>query len=314
MTVYKKYLASCGVFSPREDYPQVFVITALSGAGKSTALQVFEDLRFFTADGLPPHLAPDLVDLLKKNKPFPFAGIALGINQYNSPLIIKDMAEKAIPELVDTLRTRENRTKWLHLEASTSEIMRRYATTRRPHPLEQEGLCLDSAIKKDKEAFQDAKPKADFVLDTTQCSLHDLRRIIQRQWGGIRDSQHSMKINLISFGFKHSMPPEADLVFDVRFLPNPYFIEHLKTLTGQHRAVESFIFTEEAPRAFLNQLFSFLDTTLPLYEKEGRYRLTIALGCTGGKHRSVATVEALADRLRAQDYALVVEHRHIHLQ
>jgi len=283
------------------------LLTALSGAGKSTALQVFEDLRFFTADGVPPHLVPNLVALIQTDEESPFRGIALGLTHHDPNLSTK------LPAIIEQLQSKNIETQLLHLEASSTEIMRRYATTRRPHPLEREGISLAEALHRDSIRLEPIKAKADLLLDTTQCSLHDLRRLIQHHWGNVDNDTHTMKINLISFGFKYSMPPDADLVFDVRFLPNPYFVEELKALTGHDQVVADFVFAESSAQAFKQQLLAFLDTTLPLYEHEGRYRLTIAIGCTGGKHRSVATVDALAVYMQEQGYTVITEHRHINL-
>lgn len=288
-----------------KETPCVLLITALSGAGKSTALQVFEDMHFFTADGVPPHLIPDLVSLFHNAHNAAFNGIALGLNHRGTNL------PAILPKIIADLQSKNIHVRLLHLEASTPEIMRRYATTRRPHPLEREGITLAEALQHDSTRLQPIKAIADLLLDTTQYSLHDLRHLIQHHWSNVQNAGHAMKVNLISFGFKYAMPPEADLVFDLRFLPNPYFIEELKELTGKDAAVTDFVFKETSAQAFKQQFFTFLDTTLPLYEHEGRYRLTIALGCTGGKHRSVAATEALAIHMRQQDYNVIIEHRHI---
>ena len=243
----------------------IFIITGLSGAGKSTVLHVFEDMRLFTADGVPPELMPEMVRLL------------------------------------------------LYLEADPAVIMRRYATTRRPHPLEREGVGLEQAVREEMERLAPVREIADKVIDTSSFSIHDLRRIIQRKWNSTLERLHTIKVNLISFGFKYGVPREADLVFDLRFLPNPYFVEELRPQTGKESAIAEYVFSEPLGKEFKKRLIDFLSFLLPLYDAEGRYRITIALGCTGGKHRSVAMTEALMRALKRQDYTVSVEHRHMEL-
>ena len=267
----------------------IFIITGLSGAGKSTVLHVFEDMRLFTADGVPPELMPEMVRLLQSSSVEPSHGIALGFDQRRSEF----MGE--LDQALHRLSGMGFRTKILYLEADPAVIMRRYATTRRPHPLEREGVGLEQAV------------------DTSSFSIHDLRRIIQRKWNSTHERLRSIKVNLISFGFKYGVPREADLVFDLRFLPNPYFVEELRPQTGKESAIAEYVFSEPSGKEFKKRLIDFLSFLLPLYDAEGRYRITIALGCTGGKHRSVAMTEALMRALKRQDYTVSVEHRHMEL-
>ena len=189
-------------------------------------------------------------------------------------------------------------------------ILRRYATTRRPHPLEREGMGLEEAMREERRRLVKVRDSADIVLDTSRFTLHDLRREIQRRWSETETAGHAMRVNLISFGFKYGVPSEADMVFDLRCLPNPYFVEELRPLTGQNRAVADYVFAGEAARAFRERFLDFLRFALPYYDAEGRYRLTIGLGCTGGRHRSVAMTEAAAKALRQDGYVVGVEHRH----
>ena len=285
----------------------IFIITGLSGAGKSTVLHVFEDMRLFTADGVPPELMPEMVRLLQSSSVEPSHGIALGFDQRRSEFMTE------LDQALHRLSGMGFRTKILYLEADPAVIMRRYATTRRPHPLEREGVGLEQAVREEMERLAPVREIADKVIDTSSFSIHDLRRIIQRKWNSTLERLHTIKINLISFGFKYGVPREADLVFDLRFLPNPYFVEELRPQTGKESAIAEYVFSEPLGKEFKKRLIDFLSFLLPLYDAEGRYRITIALGCTGGKHRSVAMTEALMRALKRQDYTVSVEHRHMEL-
>ena len=168
-------------------------------------------------------------------------------------------------------------------------------------------------MREEMERLAPVREIADNVIDTSSFSIHDLRRSIQRKWNSTQERLHTIKVNLISFGFKYGVPREADLVFDLRFLPNPYFVEALRPQTGKESAIAEYVFSEPSGKEFKKRLIDFLSFLLPLYDAEGRYRITVALGCTGGKHRSVAMTEALMRALKRQDYAVSVEHRHMEL-
>ena len=291
--------------------PSLLVVCGLSGAGKSTVLQVLEDLDFFTADGLPPSLIPECCRMFSRPGMEHFRGMALGVD-FRRGGTAKDLdaalnnMEKRIPREGGA----SARPALLFLEASPDVILRRYATTRRPHPLEREGMGLEEAMREERRRLVKVRDSADIVLDTSRFTLHDLRREIQRRWSETETAGHAMRVNLISFGFKYGVPSEADMVFDLRCLPNPYFVEELRPLTGQNRAVADYVFAGEAARAFRERFLDFLRFALPYYDAEGRYRLTIGLGCTGGRHRSVAMTEAAAKALRQDGYVVGVEHRH----
>ena len=286
---------------------QVCIVTGLSGAGKSTAVQVFEDLRYFAVDGLPASLAPEMAAMMERPSMSHFMGIALGMDmrQSNFPDEINDalsvMAAKGIRPLL------------LFLEADAQELMRRYATTRRPHPLEREGMGLEAALAAERNRLRPLREMADLVIDTSRFSIHDLRRSIQKRWSGNKDKLRAIRVNVISFGFKYGVPREADTVFDLRFLPNPYFVEELRPLCGKDKAVADYVFASSSAVEFRNKLLDLLFFMLPLMEAEGRYRITIAVGCTGGRHRSVAMAEELSQALRQADYPTSLEHRHLEL-
>lgn len=285
----------------------VFIITGLSGAGKSTVLHVFEDMRLLTADGVPPGLMPEMVRLLQNPSVEHSSGVALGFDQRRSEFM------EELDQALHRLASMGLRTQIIYLEADPVVIMRRYATTRRPHPLEREGVGLEQAIREEMERLAPVREIADKVIDTSAYSIHDLRRVIQRRWNSTQERLRNIKVNLISFGFKYGVPREADIVFDLRFLPNPYFVEDLRPRTGKDKAVADHVFSEPSGKEFKKRLIDFLGFLLPLYDAEGRYRITIALGCTGGKHRSVAVTEALMRALKRQDYTVSVEHRHMEL-
>lgn len=291
-----------------EETPPVCIVTGLSGAGKSVALRVFEDMGYVTVDGLPASLAPEMAGMMRRPSMEHFRGMALGMDlrqidflrQLNGALMA--LAEAGI------------RAQVLFVEAHTATLLRRYAATRRPHPLEREGFGLEAALAAERESLRPLREMADFVVDTSRLSIHDLRRIIQKRWmRGIPENLHHLRVNLLSFGFKYAIPAEADFVFDMRFLANPYFIEELRKKSGKEKAVAEYVFASPAALEFRNKLTDLVLYTLPLMEAEGRYRVTLAVGCTGGRHRSVAMVEYLRHVLRQSGYAVSTEHRHLEL-
>lgn len=291
----------------------VILVVGLSGAGTSTVLQVLEDLHFFTADGLPPNLVPEFYTMLQRPGMEHFKGLALGVDfRRNVPADLAQVME-ALSTALGQLRAAQVEPQLFFLEAKAAVILRRYATTRRPHPLEREGLSLEQSVAEEMRRLQVLRDSADLVLDTSSFSLHDLRREIQRRWSQVRQQNHLMRIHIVSFGFKYGMPNDADLVFDMRCLPNPHFVENLRPLSGLDAPIAHYVFAESPAQLFAANLLTFLAQSLPLYDQEGRYRLTLALGCTGGRHRSVAMAEYLAQKLRQNNYPITVEHRHLNL-
>lgn len=283
---------------------QVCIVTGLSGAGKSTALKVFEDLGYFTVDGLPASLAPDMVAMMARPSMSRYRGIALGMDIRQSNFL--EETNLALASMADE----GARPMLLFLEASPQELMRRYATTRRPHPLEREGMGLEEALAEEKERLSPLRETADLVVDTTHFSIHDLRRAIQKRWQS-REKLRAIRVNVMSFGYKYGVPRESDMVFDMRFLPNPYFDPQLRPLSGLDKAVSDYVLQSPGAPEFMQKLRDLLFYMLPLMEAEGRYRVAIAIGCTGGRHRSVAVAEELTQALRQADYATSVEHRHL---
>ena len=283
------------------------IITGLSGSGKSTALSVMEDMGFFAVDGLPAMFAVQMIEMMAHLDLSPFSGIAFGM----------DLRQNAFPaefdQALESLKKKNFSPYILFFEAKPDVLLQRYATTRRPHPLEKEGLGLEQSLSQERQSLNSLRTKADLVLDTSGYSIHDLRRVLQRKWSGLKLLGNNLRVHIISFGFKYGTPSEADMVFDLRFLPNPYFVEELTSMSGQDKPVADFVLSQNPGKEFFAKFTDFLCFVLKQYEEEGRFRLTIAIGCTGGRHRSVAASEALADKLKTLGYSLSLEHRHLSL-
>jgi RNase adapter protein RapZ len=277
------------------------VITGLSGAGRSLAADDLEDLGWFVIDNLPPELVPKVVELAQAPRSS-IERVALVVGT-------ADYQDEVLPMLA-WLRTSGASLRILFLEASTDTLVRRYDSTRRRHPLSGGGDTehLVAAIERERALLELVKDEADVVLDTSDLNVHELRRRMRALFApGAGGS--AMQVTLLSFGYKHGLPLDADVVFDCRFLPNPHWIEELRPLTGLDPAVRDYVLEQPAARDFLPRLIDLLGQVLPAYIAEGRAYLTIALGCTGGRHRSVALSEQLATLLRRQGYAPSVLHR-----
>ena len=278
---------------------QLVVVTGLSGAGRSTALRVLEDLGFYCVDNLPPQLVPALLDLLEGDGTH--VDVGLGIDVRSGVFL------EGIRAAFDELASRGVAPRVLFLDASDEALTRRFSETRRPHRLAVQG-DLSEAIRAERLSLTSLRTRATHVIDTTHLTVHDLRRrlveFVERPGEGLR-----MVVRLVSFGFKYGLPQDADLVFDLRFLPNPYFVTELRALSGMDQAVSSYVLGQEPAQELVSDLESLLGKLLPRYAAEGKSYLTVALGCTGGRHRSVALVERLAERLA--DRRVVVAHRDV---
>jgi RNase adapter protein RapZ len=276
------------------------VITGLSGAGKSYAIKCFEDMGFFCVDNLPTTLIPTFADLVARSN-HTASRVALGV----------DVREgEYLTHLLDTLgelRGRGHAVEVLFLEASEEALVRRYRETRRRHPLAPEGNLVEG-IRAERKALSTMREVADRIVDTSTLTVHQLKdRLIEMY---VAPGQRTgLTISLVSFGFKHGMPFDADLVFDVRFLPNPHFVEGLRPLDGRDGRVREFILAHAESRELLRRLEDFLGFVLPAYQREGKAYLTVAIGCTGGRHRSVALVEELKGFLQRLGLAASVVHR-----
>ena len=276
------------------------IITGLSGAGKSYAIKCLEDLGYFCVDNLPTTLIPTFAELCA-NSSRGIQAIALGVDVREGEYLIN------MVDTIQELRSRGHRVDVLFLEASDETLVRRYHETRRRHPLAGEGNVIDG-IRAERAALAHLREIANRVIDTTSLTVHQLKDQMVHSYGP-QAAKGGLTVSLVSFGFKHGVPYDADLVFDVRFLPNPHFVERLRALDGRDPAVEEFVMSFSESRELLSRLEGLLKFLLPLYEREGKAYLTVAIGCTGGRHRSVMLVEALSSFLTGLGLSPIVRHR-----
>jgi RNase adapter protein RapZ len=279
------------------------VITGLSGAGRSLAADYLEDLGWFVIDNLPPELVPKVVELAQAPRSsIEHVALVVGTGAYQ---------DEVLP-MLSWLRNAGARLRILFLEASTGTLVRRYGSTRRRHPLSHSGEeeHLVAAIERERALLDPVKAEADVVLDTSALNVHDLRNRIRSLFSPDATGS-AIQLTVLSFGYKHGLPLDADLVFDCRFLPNPHWIEELRPQTGLDEPVRDYVLGQPAAREFLGHLTDLFAQLLPAYIAEGKAYLTIAMGCTGGRHRSVALAERVATGLRRQGYALSVVHRDV---
>lgn len=276
----------------------VLVITGVSGAGRSTAAAVLEDLGWYVVDNLPTSLVEKIVELASA----PGSGIT------KLALVAGRQHVDLVPKIA-TLRAEGHRVRVLYLDADTRELVRRYDSTRRRHPLDAEADGLLEAIELERAELAPVRDMADMVIDSTDLNVNTLKSRLLGMFE--EDSESGMLIALESFGFKHGMPLDADIVLDVRFLPNPHWEPALRPLTGIDAPVRDYVLGAEGAGEFLDRLTGLLEFLLPAYVKEGKSYLTVAVGCTGGRHRSVALVEELARRLGGAGHAARVGHRDV---
>ncbi|WP_370328262.1 RNase adapter RapZ [Euzebya sp.] len=279
--------------------PTIAIITGMSGAGRTTAAKVLEDIGYFVIDNMPPQLLDSVVEL----------ATGPGADVTRIALVIDVRGRQFFGDLRQSVRSLEERglsVRVLYLEASTQTIVQRYEAGRRVHPLAGEDRILEG-ISREKELLSDLRAEADLVIDTTRLNVHQLRDKLVDAFGDPGDTV--MVTNLVSFGFKHGTPRDADLVFDVRFLPNPHWVPELKPYTGLDEPVRDYVLGQPEAKEFLAHLLPLLDLVVPAFRREGKRYLTIAIGCTGGKHRSVALAEEVARHLRGLGEAVQVNHR-----
>ena len=278
----------------------IVVVTGLSGAGRSTALRVLEDAGFFCVDNLPPALVQELLTLIGRDGNLERVG--LGIDVRTGAFL------SGVEETLQALEDSGQRVEVVFLDCSDDVLVRRFSETRRPHALAPTG-DLQAAISSERQRLAGLRDRADVVIDTTELNVHDLRRRLIEYIG--RDpTGASMVVRLVSFGFKYGIPTHADLVFDLRFLPNPHFVDALRPQTGMDPDVATYVLEAAETRELLLHLGPLLDYALPRYALEGKAYLTIALGCTGGRHRSVALAEELGRQLKNK-HEVVVSHRDV---
>ena len=279
---------------------QVIILSGPSGAGKSTAIKALEDLGFFCVDNLPIILLPKFIELCQGS-----------IEEISKIVVVMDIRErpflKDYPRIFEELRDRGQKVEIIYLEASDEAILRRFSETRRQHPLAEEGSVLEG-IAVEREELADLKQHADQIIDTTDLNVHQLRAVITQYFSHV-SMEKKMFITFLSFGYKFGVPYNVDIVMDVRFLPNPFFVEGLNYRTGNDQAVIDYVMRSEDTQQFLEKMKDFLDFLLPRYEKEGKTYLTIGIGCTRGKHRSVVITNHLQTIIDRERYIIRVDHR-----
>lgn len=280
---------------------EILIISGLSGAGKSKAASYLEDMGFYIVDNMPAAM------ILK------FAEFCAGGNgRYDRVALVYDVrTANSFTELfdvLDKLKAMDGVCRMLFLEASPETIIKRYKETRRRHPLAGQADSLEEAVRKERELMAPVRDRADFVIDTSRTSTAQLRGELLRLFD-TKGEKGGMTVSVTSFGFKYGLPLEADLVFDVRFMPNPFYIEDLRPQTGLDSAVGDYVFSFPQTGEFLKKLEDLLAFTLPLYAEEGKTSLSIAVGCTGGHHRSVAVTHALTEYIRGLGYQVSENHR-----
>jgi UPF0042 nucleotide-binding protein len=278
------------------------VITGLSGAGKSFAIKCFEDMGFFCVDNLPTTLMPTFADLIARSGQ-KVDRVALGVDVREGEYL------DHLLDVIAELRRRGHAVEVLFLEASEETLVRRYRETRRRHPLAPDGNVLDG-IRAERKAMSHMREVADRIVDTSGLTVHQFKDLLIEAYVTPRD-RPGLAVSLVSFGFKHGVPFDADLVFDVRFLPNPHFVDALRALDGRHAAVRAFVLEHADSRELMRRVEDLLAFVLPAYRREGKAYLTVAIGCTGGRHRSVALVEELRSVLERLGFAASVVHRDI---
>ena len=281
---------------------EILIISGLSGAGKSRAASFLEDMGFYIVDNMPAAM------ILK------FAEFCAGGSQrYDKVALVYDVRTANSPtelfDVLDALKHSGGVCSLLFLEAEPETIIKRYKETRRRHPLMKQADSLEKAVLEERDMMAPLRQRADYIIDTTHLSTAQLRGALLRNFGSGTAEKEGMSVSVTSFGFKHGLPMEADLVFDVRFMPNPYYIQELREKTGLDREVSDYVFSFQQTHDYMAKLRDLLAFTLPLYAEEGKTELVIAVGCTGGHHRSVAVTHALAGDIRDLGYRVRENHR-----
>ena len=279
---------------------EILIISGLSGGGKSKAASFLEDMGYYIVDNMPAAMILKFAEFCER-----------GGGRYDRAALVYDVRTATslteIFDVLDQLKTMRIDCRVLFLEASPEVIIQRYKESRRRHPLRNRTDSLEEAVRRERELMEPLKARADVVIDTTHTSTAQLRARLLREFGGAAE-QSGMAVNVVSFGFKYGLPMEADLVFDVRFLPNPYYIDELRPQTGLDQGVADYVLQSKQAQGYLPRLEELLAYSLPLYVEEGKTSLVIAVGCTGGRHRSVAVAHVLAESLRSRCGCPVTEN------
>ncbi len=274
--------------NPREN-PRLIIVTGVSGSGRASAMRVLEDLGFYCVDNLPVALAPNVFELVAGCEP-KLKGVALGI----------DPRERLFfpqwPGIFASLEARGIRPEIIFLDASDEVLARRYSESRRPHPMAQTGATVAESIERERSALAEMRERANRVIDTTTLTIHELREVVTAAVLGA-GSGSRMVISIVSFGYKYGLPVGMDLMLDVRFIPNPFFVPELRALNGLDARVREYVLAQPDSRRFIDEVASLLTFLIPLYQRESKSYLTIGLGCTGGRHRSPVLARELMERL-----------------
>jgi len=276
----------------------IVFVSGLSGSGRTTAMAALEDLSFYSVDNLPAQLVPQFLDLCAKATP-PIDKVALAIDAREEPFL------RRFPEVVRELRTHGGRVDGIFLDCSNDVLLNRYRETRRVHPLSPEG-SVEEGIDRERRLLTEVSGMSNFQIDTSVLNVHQLKETVMQLVSG---QARGTVVNVISFGFRHGIPQAAELLFDLRFLPNPYFVDELRPLDGRSAVIQQFLDDHGETGEFVERLQNFLNYLIPHYAAEGKTYLTVALGCTGGKHRSVALAERLGQHFRSGDLPTSVNHR-----
>lgn len=284
---------------------KIFIITGLSGSGKSTAMTSFEDAGYYCVDNMPVILLPKFLELPIDSN-----------NELSGLAFVMDIRERnflsEFPSVFKSLKEKNYDFEILFLEADEDILVQRYSQTRRYHPLFQ-GKGIRDAIRLEKEQLKQLRESSDRIINTSHYSPHQLKAII-KDIAQKNKKQTRMRIQILSFGFKYGIPTDTDLIVDVRFITNPYFIPELKPYPGTSEQIKNFVLNQKEARTFLNKYIDLLTYLIPLYEKEGKSYLTISIGCTGGRHRSVVLADAIYENLIKLDYPLSITHRDIDIE
>lgn len=279
------------------------IVTGLSGAGKSRAVDALEDIGFYCVDNMPPTLLPKFAELCRQSRKT-LSRVAIVIDSRGGEMF-QDLSES-----LDELKRQGGEYTLLFLECDDQVLARRYKETRRKHPLSAEnGGSVMKAIQEERALLKPARSRTDYLIDTSHLSAAQLKERITNLFLG--DTSKAMLIQCMSFGFKYGYPAEADLVLDVRCLPNPFYVDELKHKTGLDQAVRDYVLNNEETAGFEQRLYPLIDYLIPLYTNEGKSQLVIAIGCTGGKHRSVTLTEELAKHIAEQNHRVIINHRDI---
>ena len=283
--------------------PRLIIVTGVSGSGRASAMRVLEDLDFYCVDNLPVALVPEVLRLAAGLDPS-LAGVALGI----------DARERLFfpqwPRIFTELENEGVRPEIIFLDASDEVLARRYSESRRPHPLAESGSTVAESIGRERLALAEMRDRASRVIDTTTLTVHELREVVMAMVLGAAAASR-MAISIVSFGYKYGAPVGMDIILDVRFIPNPFFVPELRPLDGTDPRVRDYVMAQADAQKFINETARLLDFLIPLYRREGKSYLTVALGCTGGRHRSPVLARALAERLRQSGFDATVRDAHI---